>query len=227
MVSCDLHLRSFSGYSVKLFAKARIPVVKIQREYVGGSFCVDICFDNPLALHNTRLIATYAACDPRMPSLFMFVKIWARARKINDAFNGTLKSYGYMLLLIYYLQNKTSPSTLPNLQLIGPAGGKRVSFDELECCGFDVWYFKNIEQIIPAIQHNTSSVGELIEGFFNHFAYEFDYRDWVVSIKVPGGLQTKEAKHWTQMVEHLNDRGDAKVKDRYILSIVSHFSRTH
>lgn len=205
---------------MKLLSKARIPLVKIQREYIGTSFCIDICFNNPLALHNTRLIATYAACDSRLPALMMFVKLWAKARKINDAYNGTLKSYGYMLLLIYFLQNKVIPTLLPNLQLTGAGPNRKVSVSELECGGFDVWFFKDVEKIIPVLQQNDQSIGELLEGFFSHFAYEFDYRDWVCSIRILGGLQTKDAKNWTQMVEHLNDRGDAKVKDRYILSIV-------
>lgn len=210
------------GYSVKLIPKARIPLVKVQCDYITSAFCIDICFDNPLALQNTRLVATYAACDQRIPPLILFLKVWARARKVNDAFSGTLKSYGYILMIIYFLQNKTSPSLLPNLQLIAPTDGKRITTDELECCGYDIWFFKNIDQLVSLTQQNTQSLGELMEGFFSHFAYEFDYRDWVISIRLPGGLQTKDGKHWTQMVEHLNDRGDAKVKDRYILSIVSH-----
>lgn len=163
------------GYCVKLLAKTRIALIKIQREYLGGVFACDICFDNPLALHNTRLLATYAACDSRVPILMMFVKLWARSRKINDSFGGTLKSYGYLLLLIYYLQNKCVPALLPNLQMVA-SSGRFVKPEELTCLGYDVWYSKDAE-IVPTIQQNTTSVGELLEGFFSHFAYEFDYRD--------------------------------------------------
>lgn len=163
------------GYSVKLLAKTRIALIKIQREYIGGAFSCDICFDNPLALHNTRLLATYAACDSRVPILMMFAKLWARSRKINDAFGGTLKSYGFLLLLIYYLQNKCVPALLPNLQMVA-SSGRFVKPEELACQGYDIWYSKDAE-IVPTIQQNSSSVGELLEGFFSHFAYEFDYRD--------------------------------------------------
>lgn len=163
------------GYAVKLLTKTRIPLIKIQREYVAGAFSVDISFDNPLALHNTRLMATYNACDPRFGVLAMFIKLWARARRINDSFAGSLKSYGYMILLVYYLQNKVSPALLPNLQMIS-ASGRAIVADELECQGFDIWYAKEVSRM-PSIQQNTQSVGELMEGFFSHFAYEFDYRD--------------------------------------------------
>lgn len=163
------------GYCVKLLAKTRIPLIKVQRDYVGGTFSCDICFDTPLALHNTRLIATYAACDSRVSILMMFVKLWARAKKINDAFCGTLKSYGYMLLLIYYLQNKVSPAVLPNLQMIASTG-RMVQISELECQGYDCWFSKDVSKV-PLLQKNTNSIGELLEGFFSHFAHEFDYRD--------------------------------------------------
>lgn len=44
---------------------------------------------------------------------------------------------------------------------------------------------------------------------------------------MPQGLQTKDVKNWTQLVEHLNDSGSAKVKDRYILSIEDPFETSH
>lgn len=50
---------------------------------------------------------------------------------------------------------------------------------------------------------------------------------WVVSIRAPLGLQTKDVKNWTQLVEHLNDNGSAKVKDRYVLSIEDPFETSH
>lgn len=172
------------GYAVKLLSKTRIPLIKVQREYIGGAFCCDICFDNPLALHNTALISTYASCDTRVPVLMMFIKLWAGARKINDSHSGTLNSYGFMLLLIYYLQNKVTPALLPNLQMIS-SSGRAVKSEELECQGWDVWFSKDIS-VLPAIQQNRNTVGELLEGFYSHFAYEFDYRD--VRITIPWQL---------------------------------------
>ncbi|ORY86794.1 hypothetical protein BCR37DRAFT_343108 [Protomyces lactucae-debilis] len=215
------------GYSVKLLSKTRTPIVKVSLEHMAVPYCVDISFDNALALHNTKLIATYAACDSRVPILLMFVKLWTAVRRINDPHSGTLSSYGYALLLIFYLQNRcNSPPVLPNLQLISAMGTR--SADELECSGYDIWFFKDVEKIQQAqVVKNTSSIGTLLEGFFSYFAYEFDFRDLCISIRTPGGIVTKTAKTWTQMVEHLNDRGDAKVKDRYILSIEDPFEIVH
>lgn len=53
------------------------------------------------------------------------------------------------------------------------------------------------------------------------------YLQWVVSINVFGGLQTKESKRWTQLVEHMNENGSARVKDRFILCISDPFEISH
>lgn len=44
---------------------------------------------------------------------------------------------------------------------------------------------------------SQSSVAELLAGFFHYFAYDFNYRDDVVSVRV-GGCLSKEDKEWTQ-----------------------------
>lgn len=49
----------------------------------------------------------------------------------------------------------------------------------------------------------------------------------MVSIRLPGGLQTKDSKGWTQVIEHLNESGSAKVKDRSLLTIEDPFEISH
>ena len=40
--------------------------------------------------------------------------------KINSPYKGTLSSYGYVLLVIYFLVHVKSPPVLPNLQQMPP-----------------------------------------------------------------------------------------------------------
>jgi hypothetical protein len=47
--------------------------------------------------------------------LAYFIKHWAKRRGINSPSDGTLSSYGYILMLIYYLQQR---GLVPNLQRI-------------------------------------------------------------------------------------------------------------
>ena len=41
-------------------------------------------------------------------------------RKINSPYKGTLSSYGYVLLVIYFLVHVKNPPVLPNLQQMPP-----------------------------------------------------------------------------------------------------------
>lgn len=43
-----------------------------------------------------------------------------RLRKINSPYKGTLSSYGYVLLVIYFLVHVKNPPVLPNLQQMPP-----------------------------------------------------------------------------------------------------------
>lgn len=64
----------------------------------------DISLQNPLALANTRLLRAYSEIDPRVRELAFLIKHWAKSRHLNSPANGTLSSYGFILLLIHFLQ---------------------------------------------------------------------------------------------------------------------------
>ncbi|CAK4096522.1 hypothetical protein Ae201684P_015972 [Aphanomyces euteiches] len=96
---------------------ARIPIVMF-RDFQSSISC-DVCVENTLALRNTRLLRTYALTDPRVRILAYVLKNWVKQRKINNAADGTLSSYGYILMLLHYLQ-RTEPPVLPVLQTLPP-----------------------------------------------------------------------------------------------------------
>ncbi|OQS03776.1 hypothetical protein THRCLA_21068 [Thraustotheca clavata] len=96
---------------------ARIPIVMFH-DTTSDIDC-DVCVENALALRNTRLLRTYALADPRVRILAYFIKAWVKSREMNNAAQGTLSSYGYLLMLIHYLQ-RTNPPVLPVLQTLPP-----------------------------------------------------------------------------------------------------------
>ncbi|ETV93101.1 hypothetical protein, variant 2 [Aphanomyces invadans] len=96
---------------------ARIPIVMFQD--IASTIECDVCVENALALRNTRLLRTYALIDPRVRQLAYLLKHWVKQRGINNAADGTLSSYGYILLLLHYLQ-RTEPPVLPVLQTLPP-----------------------------------------------------------------------------------------------------------
>jgi DNA polymerase sigma len=185
---------------VRSRATARIPIVNFE-DPQSGLEC-DIGFYNPLALCNTRLLRTYTMADKRLRPLAYVIKHWAKSRKINNPGEGSLGSYGYILCLIHYLQSRAVP-VLPNLQRLPPNWSGQ--FDRN---GLPPVYKNESEVILHHLDgtpcktyfyapnegasanplevfgsRNQESVGELLAGFFQYFAWEFDYRSNIVSIQ--------------------------------------------
>ena len=76
----------------------------------------DISLYNILAQENTKMLGMYAAIDSRVKILGYMVKFFAKVCDIGDASRGSLSSYGYILMLIHYLQ-QVDPPVLPVLQV--------------------------------------------------------------------------------------------------------------
>lgn len=65
----------------------------------------------------------YSVADPRVKELAYVVKHWAKRRCVNNASEGTLSSYGYLLCLVHFLQTR-NPPVVPNLQVSDCSRGK-------------------------------------------------------------------------------------------------------
>ena len=141
------------GYETTLLTLTRIPILKIYRPatdltqtplpekiYRYPLNC-DVGWQNRLALHNTRLLATYSRLDPRLRQMALFIKYWTKTRGISRPRYGTLCSYGYVLMIIYYLTHVVSPPVLPNLQCIPDRGVTRL--EDLECEGCNIYFSKD------------------------------------------------------------------------------------
>ena len=204
----------------------------------------DINFSNHLAIHNTLLLRCYSHCDPRIRPMVLFVKAWAKRRKINSPYHGTLSSYGYVLMVLHYVVNIASPPLAPNLQLewnqrhVGSIG-------ETTCDGYDVRFWRSEKDIRLAaargrITANRETLGSLLRGFFQYFAQEgrhifgggFSWSTKVLSLRTHGGLLTKQEKGWTgartEMIEPSAPGREAKeVKHRYLFAIEDPFEIDH
>ena len=56
------------------------------------------------ARENTKLLALYSELDPRCKTLGYMVKLFAKNCGIGDASRGSLSSYAYILMMIFFLQ---------------------------------------------------------------------------------------------------------------------------
>ena len=193
-----------TDFQVLPLPKARIPIIKISRRATSEVPCdiaCDIGFDNQVALENTRLLLSYAMIDPaRLRTLVLFLKVWTKRRKLNSPYTGTLSSYGYTLLVLFYLIHVRRPNVLPNLQRIPP--GRPLAPEEAELDGCNVYFYDDIDTL-RCEWHSlcTDSVGELMLDFFRYFSRDFNYAKDAISIHTEAGLVTKESRGWSG--EHL------------------------
>ncbi|KAK4542181.1 hypothetical protein LTR36_007028 [Oleoguttula mirabilis] len=197
----------------------------------------DINFFNPLGLHNTQMLRCYSLCDHRVRPMVLFVKAWAKQRKINSSYSGTLSSYGYVLMVLHYLMNVAQPPVLPNLQLpwrpnaqCTPHAATRTQVDE-----WIVDFWRNEEEITKAVQSgqmsaSRESLGSLLAGFFQYYSSQggqrqFHWMQEVLSLRSPGGLLSKEEKGWVKAV---TEEGEGKkVQHRYLFCIEDPFELAH
>ncbi|KAI0717723.1 hypothetical protein C8T65DRAFT_737776 [Cerioporus squamosus] len=199
-------------FHVKPLPHARIPIVKLNLDpspALPFGIACDIGFENRLALENTRLLMCYASIDPaRVRTMVLFLKVWSKRRKINSPYKGTLSSYGYVLLVIYFLVHVKNPPVLPNLQQMPPL--RPISEEETHLSGHNIWFFDDIELLRQRWKSsNTDTVADLLIDFYKFYSRDFAYNTGVASIRA--GLLKKEDKGW---LSEPSDYGTARERNR-------------
>ncbi|KAI5241596.1 PAP/OAS1 substrate-binding domain-containing protein [Aureobasidium subglaciale] len=189
----------------------------------------DINFFNPLGIHNTQMLRCYSKCDPRVRPMVLFIKSWAKRRKINSSYSGTLSSYGYVLMVLHYLVNVVQPPVLPNLQHEAEANGMPPTSVD----GYEVRFFDQEDMIEQrasqgAITQNEDSLGSLLVGFFRYYAVNAGGFFWtrdVLSLRTQGGVLSKDEKGWTGAKTEVGE--NKEVRHRYLFAIEDPFETTH
>ena len=142
------------GFETNLLTFTRIPILKVFRptsnlldspndngKVFKYPLHCDVGWQNRLALHNTALLRAYSKLDSRVREIVLFVKYWTKCRVISRPRYGTLCSYGYVLMILYYLTHVASPAVLPNLQGLPMRGGMRL--EDVECEGCNIYFSKD------------------------------------------------------------------------------------
>uniref|UniRef100_A0A8D0A2K8 Terminal uridylyl transferase 7 n=1 Tax=Sander lucioperca TaxID=283035 RepID=A0A8D0A2K8_SANLU len=182
---------------------AKVPIVKFYHVRTGLEG--DISLYNTLALHNTNLLASYAAIDRRVKILCYVMKVFAKMCDIGDASRGSLSSYAYTLMVLFFLQQR-NPPVIPVLQEI--YDGKKKP--EVLVEGWNVYFFDNLKSLPSCWPHygkNTETVGELWLGLLRFYTEDFDFREHVVCIRLHGCLTTFN-KQWTSKYIVIEDPFD-------------------
>lgn len=197
-------LRKHSGLkNILPITTAKVPIVKFYHVQTGLEG--DISLYNTLALHNTHLLASYAAIDKRVKILCYVMKVFAKMCDIGDASRGSLSSYAYTLMVLFYLQQR-NPPVIPVLQEIFDGKNK----PEILVEGWNVYFFDDLAALPGRWQHygtNTETVGELWLGLLRFYTEEFDFREHVVCIRQHARLTTFN-KQWTSKYIAIEDPFD-------------------
>ncbi|CAL1538006.1 unnamed protein product [Lymnaea stagnalis] len=177
--------------AVQAITTAKVPIVKftVKKNNLEG----DISLYNTLAQQNTKLLYCYSKIDPRVRILGYSIKTFAKVCDIGDASRGSLSSYAYILMMLYYLQ-QVRPAVIPVLQELYE--GKTRPSLEIEGC--EAWFMDDLSKLDkfwPEKGQNKMTVAELWVGFLRFYVEEFNYKELVVCIRQKEPL-TRFEKLW-------------------------------
>uniref|UniRef100_A0A7S3PME3 C3H1-type domain-containing protein n=1 Tax=Aplanochytrium stocchinoi TaxID=215587 RepID=A0A7S3PME3_9STRA len=208
----DLLENSKNFKVLELVDSAKVPIVKA--EHIPTGTPCDISAGNSLAVHNTNLMRAYSQYDRRVKPLVFQVKSWAKNRQIADASQGTISSYAWVVLVIFFLQQRKHDQlygfkrdtrdeatsyidvlpVLPCLQTQGTKERKEIvktKYNGEEDVAFDVFFRKDLDQVREEIrrankkcQPDDSSVGELFARFLFFYGYVLNIESFLVSIRL-------------------------------------------
>jgi len=144
---------------IDIIYSARVPVCKLTDASTG------IQCDFILPVGNlekkTEILRVLGRMDQRFRPFILTVKHWSKSRGIGEAARGALNSFGHTLLAVHFLQ-AVEPPVLPIIQVVDGeiVGDEHESF----------------------VSENTSTLGELLAGYFEYYSHNFDRSIHCVSI---------------------------------------------
>ncbi|KAM8960586.1 terminal uridylyltransferase 7 [Pelodytes ibericus] len=197
-------LRKHQGLrNILSITSAKVPIVKFY--HLRSGLEGDISLYNTLALHNTQLLASYAAIDPRVKYLCYTMKVFTKMCDIGDASRGSLSSYAYTLMVLFFLQQR-NPPVIPVLQEIYRDQKKL----EILVDGWNAYFFSRLDELEkywPYYGKNKESVGELWLGLLRYYTEDFDFKEHVICIRRKSLLTTFK-KQWTSKYIVIEDPFD-------------------
>ncbi|OBZ85590.1 Terminal uridylyltransferase 7 [Choanephora cucurbitarum] len=183
------YLNAIGMTNVEPISKATVPICRFT-DPITKLNC-NINTNDVLGIHSTKLIMQYMKLDVRVRPLLFAIRYLCKKKAIASARNGTMASYAYHLLALYFLIHVQNPPVLPNLQQLTDAEckSKRCHYKRATrpVEGFDVRYhdcviIDNKETEDFAITYDldehstlwpstsTKGVGELLVEFLEYFS---------------------------------------------------------
>jgi hypothetical protein len=206
-----------SGRFFDLFAvtRSRVPVIKgkmyARNPYTEDeSLAFDLCFLNDIAVVNSSLLREYSLFHNNVRMLMLSVKSFAKFHNVSSAADGTLSSYSWLNMVVFYLQ---CIGNLPVLQCPMMIKEHGQQFDPS-----DPWHFINgletfylTKDVVVSKNRwkrsshaNHENVGVLLYGFFNFYSCVFPDETVAPSIRFGKISLQKTALHSTSKLWRLS-----------------------
>ena len=141
---------------------------------------LDVTVQNMLPILNSKLIRIYSLYEQKFHILGIFLKFWVKKNKIHGNLCKYLSSYALLILIIHYLQSVAEPKLLPILQKIENIPNEYSFFMEGKEYKTNIYYEEDFDKIqnymdkVNNNKENTSSISELLIGFFDYYAYKYN-----------------------------------------------------
>ncbi|KAL7445827.1 hypothetical protein ACHAXH_009636 [Discostella pseudostelligera] len=175
---------------LNLFAvtRARVPVIKGSM-IAQKSLAFDLCFLNEIAVVNSSLLKEYSLFDKNVRLLMLSVKSFAKKNGIASAAEGTLSSYSWLNLVVFYLQ---CIGMVPVLNCPKMMESHGLQYDPSNpwhsINGLQTLYLtkddvkkNNIWQRAPHAIHTNPAM--LLYGYFNFYSSIFPHQTVAASIR--------------------------------------------
>lgn len=151
-------------------ARAKVPLVKFLH-IPTGRHC-DASFKSPQGIRNSLLLASLLHLDPRVLSMTIIIKFWAKVHKLTGT--NLMPNYALILLVVFYFQQVNILPSVYELQ---------ANLEPYQHCIVDHWEtgFVHIPDYTHISSKNTLGLYELLTGFFEYYG-TYDFATNIVSV---------------------------------------------
>jgi len=220
------YFRSDRFFDLFAITRARVPVIKgkmfTQNPYTeDGSLAFDLCFLNDIAVVNSSLLREYSLFHKNVRILMLSVKSFAKKCGLASAADGTLSSYSWLNLVVFYLQ---CIGLLPVLQCPIMMGEHGLQIDPNNpwhsINGLNTIYLtKDVVESRsiwkPSSRVDYENSASLLFGFFNFYACIFPEETVAASIRFGSITLQKTALHSTTRLWRLSVEDPFEVCDSH------------
>lgn len=206
-------------WTVEEVRRARVPVVKVKAPHID----FDITAHRRNGVRNSALLRKYFEQAPENRWLSIAIKGWSKRVGMNGPVGGYLTSYGFNILVVYYLmhrrrheQSSASP-LMPSegtdgAAVVSPSASCELSTSPSSSSGIefvdkdslDVSQIPPIPEYLPLEPPNPEALGEQVLDFFDFYLSRFPMESHVISLSHKEPI-TKQSLNWTKTAEDMKN----------------------